>query len=81
MTLSNGLMGSTFFVLTGTHGTHVAIGVVWLFAMLVYSYTGKMTLDHALDVEVAGLYWHFVDIVWLVIFPAVYLTEYIGKTY
>ena len=81
MTLSNSLMGSTFYVLTGTHGTHVAIGVVWLFSMLVYSYTGKMTLDHALDVEVAGLYWHFVDIVWLVIFPAVYLVEYIGKTY
>lgn len=81
MTLQNSLFGSTFYVLTGTHGTHVAIGVLWLFSMYIYSFTGKMTHDHALDVEVAGLYWHFVDIVWLVIFPAVYLVEFIGKTY
>jgi len=81
MTLTSSLFGSTFFLLTGTHGTHVAIGVLWLFAMLMYSFTGKMTHDHALDVEVAGLYWHFVDIVWLVIFPAIYLIEFVGKTY
>jgi len=81
MTISNSQFGTTFFVLTGTHGTHVAIGVLWLFSMLAYSYTGKMTHAHALDVEVAGLYWHFVDIVWLVIFPAVYLIEFVGKTF
>jgi len=81
MTISNSMFGTTFFVLTGTHGTHVAIGVLWLFSMLVYSYSGKMTQAHALDIEVAGLYWHFVDIVWLVIFPAVYLVEFVGKTY
>ena len=81
MTISNSMFGTTLFVLTGTHGTHVAIGVLWLFSMLVYSYSGKMTQAHALDIEVAGLYWHFVDIVWLVIFPAVYLVEFVGKTY
>lgn len=78
MTLQNSLFGSTFFVLTGTHGTHVAIGVLWLFSQLLYSYTGKMDHSHAIDVEGAGLYWHFVDIVWLIIFPAVYLVEFIG---
>ncbi len=81
LTIMNSLFGSTFFVLTGTHGTHVAIGVIWLVCMLMYSYTGKMTHDHALDVEVMGLYWHFVDIVWLIIFPAIYLIEFVGKTY
>lgn len=77
MTLSNSIFGSTFFVLTGTHGTHVAIGVLWLVGLFLYSFSGRMTHDSALDVEVAGLYWHFVDIVWIIIFTAVYLVEYI----
>jgi heme/copper-type cytochrome/quinol oxidase subunit 3 len=77
LTLSNSVFGSTFFVLTGTHGTHVAIGVLWLIGLFLYSFTGKMDHESALDVEVAGLYWHFVDIVWIIIFTAVYLIEYI----
>lgn len=79
MTLSNTLFGSTFFFLTGTHGCHVAIGILWLFSLYAYSFTGKMTHEQATDVEVAGLYWHFVDIVWLIIFPVVYLIEYVGQ--
>ena len=70
------VFGSTFYVLTGTHGTHVAIGVFWLLGWLAYSFTGKMSTVHALDVEICGLYWHFVDIVWIIIFPVVYLMEY-----
>lgn len=77
MSLSNSLFGSTFYVMTGTHGVHVALGVLWLTSLLLYSYTGKMHTGHAIDVEVAGLYWHFVDIVWIVIFTVVYLVEYI----
>lgn len=77
LTLSNSVFGSTFFVLTGTHGVHVAIGVLWLLGLWLYSFTGRMTHESALDVEVAGLYWHFVDIVWIIIFTAVYLIEYI----
>ncbi len=77
MTISSSLFGSTFYLLTGTHGTHVAVGVLWLFSMFIYSFTGKMTDHNAIDVEVAGLYWHFVDIVWLVIFPAIYLIEFL----
>ena len=79
LTITNSLFGSTFFLLTGTHGVHVAVGVLWLFTLYCYSFSGKMSHGHALDVEVAGLYWHFVDIVWLVIFPVVYLLEFIGK--
>ena len=70
------VFGSTFYVLTGTHGTHVAIGVFWLIGWLVYSFTGKMSTAHAIDVECCGLYWHFVDIVWIIIFPVIYLMEY-----
>jgi len=71
------VFGSTFYVMTGTHGTHVALGVLWLFSLLLYSYSGRLTPKHAIDVEIAGLYWHFVDIVWIVIFTVVYLVEYI----
>ena len=61
LTLSKNLFGSTFYLLTGTHGTHVAIGVLWLASLLIYSFNGKFDAKRALDVEIAGLYWHFVD--------------------
>ncbi len=153
LTLSNGIFGSTFYTLTGTHGCHVAIGVLWLILMYIRSfkpadparpwlalaaahfaiflvaiiagmaavlgfvhaveahglmgalveffngnmvpflvtllaltglavfgrYTGPVDFGepNAIDVESMGLYWHFVDIVWIVIFTAVYLMEYV----
>ena len=156
MTLSNSIFGSTFYTLTGTHGCHVAIGVLWLVLMYIRTFKpatadggtpwlvrtfahlllfvlatvawmyltlelihaiqsegfGMASLSHwagenlvilgagllflvglrlmsrtrvatefgeanAIDVEGAGLYWHFVDIVWIVIFTAVYLLEYL----
>lgn len=78
LTLQSGTFGSTFYMLTGTHGVHVAIGVFWLICMYFYSFTGKMDPhESAVDVEVAGLYWHFVDIVWIIIFTAIYLIEFI----
>ena len=156
LTITNSILGTTFFTLTGTHGTHVAVGVLWLILMYVRSFqpqdldkrrgwflvnllhvaaliaaillgmnlvlgttraleaTGLSfgTLAHfasgailrllgllaalgilvrlgrpagpvafnetnAMDVEMMGLYWHFVDIVWIVIFTAVYLLEYL----
>ena len=74
LTLGTNLFGATFFVLTGFHGTHVAIGVLYLGCMLAASFRrnglGKDTHAH---IEIAGLYWHFVDIVWIVIFPIIYL--------
>jgi len=77
MTITNSILGTTFFTLTGTHGTHVLIGVIWLMSMYFYSFTGRLTEKQAIDVEMMGLYWHFVDIVWIVIFTAVYLLEYL----
>ena len=77
LTISNSILGTTFFTLTGTHGIHVLLGVIWLTSMLIYSYTGRLTEKDAIDVESMGLYWHFVDIVWIVIFTVVYLLEYI----
>jgi heme/copper-type cytochrome/quinol oxidase subunit 3 len=73
LTLSRNLFGSTFFTLTGFHGTHVAIGVFWLGSLVVHSLRGRLHQEHSLMVEIAGLYWHFVDIVWILIFTLVYL--------
>ncbi len=75
LTLQVSLFGSTFFVLTGTHGAHVAVGVLWLVSLLVRSFQGKLGAEKALNVELAGLYWHFVDVVWIVIFTVVYLLQ------
>ena len=78
LTLDTGTFGSTFYLMTGTHGVHVAVGVFWLISMLFYSQSGKMEAHkNSIDVEIAGLYWHFVDIVWIVIFTVVYLIEFI----
>jgi cytochrome c oxidase subunit 3 len=73
LTLSRNLFGSSFFVLTGFHGTHVAVGVLWLLSLLVLAFKGELSQADSLDVEIAGLYWHFVDIVWIAIFTLVYL--------
>jgi heme/copper-type cytochrome/quinol oxidase subunit 3 len=73
LTLSRNLFGSTFFTLTGFHGTHVAIGVFWLLSLVTHSLRGRLHREHSLFVEIAGLYWHFVDIVWILIFTLVYL--------
>jgi len=64
------LFGGTFFTLTGLHMTHVAIGVIYLGVIAWGFGNGKYDGE---DVEVSGLYWHFVDLVWMFIFPMVYL--------
>ncbi len=69
------LFGSSFFTLTGFHGTHVFIGVIWLLSLFISSINGKLNHADSLTVEIAGLYWHFVDVVWIVIFTLVYLLE------
>ncbi|MCS7207086.1 MAG: cytochrome c oxidase subunit 3 [Dehalococcoidia bacterium] len=66
-------VGSAFFTLTGFHGAHVTVGVLWLLALFLASFRGGITQKNAIWVEVAGLYWHFVDVVWIVIFAVVYL--------
>jgi cytochrome c oxidase subunit 3/cytochrome o ubiquinol oxidase subunit 3 len=73
LSLSRNLFGSTFFTLTGFHGTHVAIGVFWLLSLVTHSFRGRLHQEQSLLVEIAGLYWHFVDIVWILIFTLVYL--------
>ena len=73
VTWSTSLFGSSFFTLTGFHGTHVGIGVIWLGIVLVMALRGAIGPRNSLVVEMAGLYWHFVDLVWVAIFTLIYL--------
>src|SRR5207249_2810623 len=73
--LTTNLFGSTFYVLTGTHGAHVTVGVIWLLTLWIQALRGKLGPGNALTVEITGLYWHFVDVVWIVIFTVVYLIQ------
>ena len=73
--LQTNLFGSTFFVLTGFHGTHVTVGVIWLWTLFAMAMRGRLPQGRALDVEICGLYWHFVDVVWVAIFTLIYLIQ------
>jgi heme/copper-type cytochrome/quinol oxidase subunit 3 len=71
--LNTNLFGSTFFVLTGTHGAHVTAGVLWLLTLFSIDVKRGLRSDEALKVDLCALYWHFVDVVWIAIFTLIYL--------
>ena len=71
--LSTNLFGSSFFTLTGFHGAHVTAGVLWLLTLLAIDYRRGLGPNDAINVDIAALYWHFVDVVWIAIFTLVYL--------
>ncbi len=73
LNLRTNLFGSSFYIMTGFHGAHVTIGVLMLLSLWSMSLKGKLPSAKAEVVELIGLYWHFVDIVWIVIFTLVYL--------
>lgn len=72
-TISSSMFGACFFTLTGFHGAHVFAGVVWLIVVLIRSFLGYFTPEEYAGVEIAGLYWHFVDLVWIILFTILYL--------
>ena len=74
LNLSTNQFGASFFLLTGFHGTHVGVGVLYLLSMLGASFRRNgLGPETGFHIETAGLYWHFVDIVWIVIFTIIYL--------
>jgi len=75
LTIRTNLFGSSFFTLTGFHGAHVTAGVIWLVSLLAIDYRRGLGPNDALNVDLAALYWHFVDVVWIVIFTLVYLIQ------
>lgn len=70
---SGSIYGATFFMATGFHGFHVLIGTIFLIVCLFRSYAGHFKTDHHFGFEAAAWYWHFVDVVWLFLFFAVYI--------
>jgi heme/copper-type cytochrome/quinol oxidase subunit 3 len=75
LTIRTNLFGSSFFTLTGFHGAHVTAGVLWLVTLLAIDYRRGLGPRDALLVDIAALYWHFVDVIWIVIFTLVYLIK------
>ena len=73
LSMSTNLFGSSFFVMTGFHGVHVTLGILMLLSLYAISLRGGLGPEKAEVVELTGLYWHFVDIVWIVIFTVIYL--------
>ena len=67
------IFSSAFYTLTGFHGVHVTVGIIMLASFYLLSLRGKLGPERAEAVEILGLYWHFVDIVWIVIFTVIYL--------
>jgi cytochrome c oxidase subunit 3 len=75
LTMKRNLFGSSFFTLTGFHGAHVTVGVLWLTSLLIIDYKRGLQPKDAATVDIAALYWHFVDVVWIAIFTLVYLIQ------
>ncbi len=73
MTIKTNVTSGAFYVLTGFHGVHVTLGIIMLLSLVNLSIRGKIPQSRSEIVEIAGLYWHFVDIVWIIIFTVVYL--------
>jgi heme/copper-type cytochrome/quinol oxidase subunit 3 len=73
LTIQSSLFGATFFILTGFHGCHVFSGVVYLGCIAFRAARGGYTREDNSSVEIAGLYWHFVDLIWILVFTFVYL--------
>jgi heme/copper-type cytochrome/quinol oxidase subunit 3 len=71
-TITDGIYGSTFFLATGFHGFHVFIGTCFLAVCLVRLMRDHYTMQHHFGFEAAAFYWHFVDVVWLFLYVAVY---------
>ena len=67
------LFGSSFYTLTGFHGVHVTVGIIMLLALVAINKRSRVPGSKSETVEMIGLYWHFVDIVWIIIFTLVYL--------
>jgi heme/copper-type cytochrome/quinol oxidase subunit 3 len=73
--LSTNLFASTFYVMVGFHGAHVTVGVLWLATLCHLVRRGRIGRREAVLVDIAGLYWHFVDVVWIFIFTLIYLIQ------
>lgn len=77
-TMTSSALGSAFYTLVGTHGAHVAFGLLWITTLMVRNAKRGLNLYNAPKYYVASLYWHFIDVVWVFIFTVVYLMGMVG---
>lgn len=73
LTISTNLFGTTYYSLVGLHAFHVTVGLLCLFTVLVFYVLGKVKPEHDYRLDVLSYYWHFVDVVWVVVFTVVYI--------
>ncbi len=73
LTISTNLFGTTYYSLVGLHAFHVSVGLIGLLTVLLLALVGKIHPEHARNVDVFAMYWHFVDVVWIVVFTVVYV--------
>jgi cytochrome c oxidase subunit III len=73
LTISTNLFGTTYYSLVGLHASHVIVGLIMLSVVLIFALAGKVEAEHRQKIEVLALYWHFVDMVWVVVFTVVYI--------
>jgi cytochrome c oxidase subunit III len=73
LTISTNLFGTTYYSLVGLHGFHVIVGLICLATVMVFALLGDVQQAHTYRVDVLSLYWHFVDVVWVVVFTVVYI--------
>jgi cytochrome c oxidase subunit 3/cytochrome o ubiquinol oxidase subunit 3 len=73
LTISTNLFGTTYYSLVGLHGFHVVVGLICLMTVMAFTLSGDVSREDADRVDVLSLYWHFVDIVWIVVFTVVYI--------
>jgi cytochrome c oxidase subunit 3 len=77
-TMTSSALGSAFYTLVGTHGAHVAFGLLWITTLMIRNAKRGLNLYNAPKYYVASLYWHFIDVVWVFIFTVVYLMGMVG---
>ena len=73
LTISTNLFGTTYYSLVGLHAFHVTVGLVMLAVVLLFGLAGRVSVGHSARIDVLSLYWHFVDVVWVVVFTVVYV--------
>jgi len=73
LTISTNLFGTTYYSLVGLHGFHVIVGLICLSTVMSFAVLGDVQKEHTYRVDVLSLYWHFVDVVWIVVFSVVYI--------
>jgi len=76
--ITSSALGSAFYTLVGTHGGHVAFGLLWILTLMIRNAKRGLNLYNAPKFYVASLYWHFIDVVWVFIFTVVYLMGMVG---